>query len=262
MSIVNIISNIKSNPQEPTQESRNDTNGSNQQAFLIIGDSIARGTSNGVGPTPSAGTVYEYFGSVIEVGSDDLEEAVTGSQWPKFGIDYNAATGFKPVFINKAEGGSEFSPYLDNNNWSTSGTRYALAQTAAANCLAALGVTQLRAIFIVLGVNDARGTSSLTQIQLDVDSLFNRLQDNYPGTPVYMVNVGRTESAISNARIDAVRSYITSAVNGNALFKMAFDLRDYANDNPEYYGADNLHLNQTGYDALGAELASFYINSI
>lgn len=262
MSIVNIISNIKSNPQSQETGVRNDTNGSNQQAFLIIGDSIARGTSNGDGPTPAAGTVYEYINSVVQVGSTDLNNAVTGSQWPKFGIDYNAATGFKPVFINRAEGGSEFSPNGDTNNWSTSGNRYGIAQTAAENCLSAMGVTQLRAIFIVLGVNDARGSVDLAQIQLDVDSLFNRLQIDYPGTPVYMVNVGRTESAISNARIDAVRSYITAAINGSSLFKMAFDLRDYAVNNPEYYGDDNLHLNQTGCDALGAELASYYINSI
>lgn len=257
MSLRFIIPVISGGAIEP--EPRDDTNESNQQAFLIIGDSIGRGTSEAPGPTPTAGTVYEYTTSIVQVGSSDLDIAGQGSAYPRMGIDYNASTGYKPVFINKASSGAEFSPNTDTNNYSPTGTLYALAVTAANDCLEAMGVSQLRGIIILLGINDARASdanSPLATVQTNVTSLFDRLQADFPDTPTYVINLGKTSSGFYATRIVAVRSYVEAEVAARDHCMMAYDLRNFE-DFPEYYDADNLHLVQAGNNYLGEQLADF-----
>lgn len=236
------------------------TTADNKQAFVIIGNSIASGaTVSGKGPAPAAGTVYEYTGTAVqEVGANDLTTSATGSAWPQFGISYYNATGKKPVFINTAFGGAEFYPNGDNSNWYTTGTLYAAMQTKVANGLAAIGVQKPAGILIELGINDTRGAQALANIETAVNSLVSRLNTDFPGVPVYWTNIGRNETDITSTRIDAVRGYIASAVAANSTtHKIAFDLRSYAQNNPEYYGPDNLHMNITGNNAWGANLADF-----
>lgn len=244
----------------PTTTSAATTTPDGRQAFVIIGNSIASGTetAGGKGPAPAAGTVFEFNGtSIVEVGANDLSTSNSGSQWPRFGIDYYNITGLKPVFINTASGGAEFYPNNDNNNWYTTGTLYAAMQTKVANGLAALGVTKPAAILIELGINDARGAKTLTSIQEAVSSLSSRLTVSFPDVPVYYTYPGRMETAISNGRIDLVRSYISSTVTSySSTHSIAFDLRTFATDHPEYYGTDSLHLNQAGNNAYGAALAA------
>lgn len=233
-----------------------------KQLIVVIGDSIARGTSDSDGPTPTAGTVYEWNGSsTVQVGSTDLVSAATGSPWPKMGIDYNTATTRKIVYSSSGSGGSNFSPDGDNNNWSTTGTLYNAMKTKVNNGLANIGLSRPRAIFMILGINDARASSNLATVEADVISLFDRLYTDYPNTRVYVVNVGRENAGIVTARIDSVRGYIQTEVTARENVFMAADLRTYAIDHPEYYDDDNLHLNQTGNNALGAELATFLENN-
>jgi hypothetical protein len=228
-----------------------------KQAFLILGDSISRGTSiTGKGTTPEPGTVFEYDGTqILEVGADDLSTSNTGSQYPQMGRDYFNLTGNKCVFINTAYGGAEFSPNGDSFNWASSGVLYEQMKSKVSGGLLALGINKLKGIILLLGINDARGSVALATVQNDVNSLFSRLGADFQDTPLYVVNIGRSETAISNERIDAVRGYIQTAISGTPGAKMIFDLRKYATETPAFYGPDNLHLNISGCNALGSEIA-------
>lgn len=239
-----------------------DTTLDGKQAVGIMGDSIALGsTTTGKGTTPAANTVFEYNGtSIVSVGSNDLSTSSTGSQYPQLGIDYYNATGKKLCYINTAVGGAEYSPNGDTNNWSTSGVNYTSAKTKITNGLGALGLTKLKFIVVILGINDARGSITLTTVQSDVDSFYSRLNTDFPGIPKYLVQIGRSETAISNTRIDAVRGYINTNISTYADCHLAFDLRTYAQSFPSYYGPDNLHLNITGCNALGTDLATYILN--
>jgi lysophospholipase L1-like esterase len=237
---------------------RGDTTADGKQPYLIVGDSIANGTSiSGKGPTPPAGIMYEWNGSaLVEVGSNDLSNANTGSQYPKMAIDLYGLTNNKTVIINGALGGSEFSPNGDSNNWSTSGTLYSAATSKVSAALSNMGLSALRGIILILGINDARGGVSLTTINSDINSLFSRLNASYPNVPIYVCNIGRSETGVSTTRIDAVRGYISSAVSTYNNCYMAADLREYAVAG-NLYSADNLHLNQLGCNRLGAQLAKY-----
>lgn len=231
-----------------------------KQAFLLVGDSIAKGTSiSGKGPTPVSGTVYEWDGSnIVEVGANDLSIANTGSQYPQMGTSYLSITGNRCVFVDCGTGGAYISPGDATINWSTTGSLYAPMKVKAYEGLAALRLQRFRGIILILGINDAGFGTTLTTIQTDLISLFSRLNADFPNTPVYIVNLGRTASAISDSRIDAIRGYYASIISGNPTqYKQAFDLRDYANNTPGYFSPDNVHLNQTGCNALGIELATY-----
>ncbi|HRP30437.1 MAG TPA: SGNH/GDSL hydrolase family protein [Agriterribacter sp.] len=245
----------------PNNNSTNTTE-DGRQLLVIIGNSIARGTSNGEGPTPTTGTVYEWNGSsIVQVGSNDLINAVTGSQWPQMGINYNTASGYKLVFTNSGSGGADFADPGDNNYWATGGTLYPAMKTKTNNALSNMGLTSPRAIFVICGINDARASTPLEDVQAAIADVFDKIEADWPTARVYVVNIGRDATGISTVRINAVRSYLESEVAARANFVMAFDLRIFAEDFPEYYAADNLHLNQTGCNALGVILAAYLDNN-
>lgn len=260
-SSVRIVVPTPEPPEDPFNNEFN-TTGDGEQLFVIIGNSIARGTSAGEGPTPSAGTVFEWNGSaVVEVSNDDLIAAATGSQWPKMGIDYNTATGYKPVFSNSGVGGADFSNPGDNSYWATGGTLYPAMKTKVNNALTELSLTRPRGIFVILGINDARGSQDLVDVEAAITDVFDKLEADWPDTRIYVVNIGREAAGSATARINAIRGYLANEVTARENVVFAFDLRIYADDIPSYYAVDNLHLTQTGNDALGAELATFLISN-
>lgn len=233
-----------------------------KQVFVIIGNSIAVGRSETWGPRPYFYTVFEWNGSaVVPVVNLDLADANDGSPWPQMGIDYNTTMSKKPVFVSTAVSGAYFSETTGDggNNWSTTGARYSAMITKVNSGLAAVGVDEPRGIFIELGINDSRSSVALSQVETDVISLFSRLQTDFPDVPVYVTEIGRHQTAISDARIDAIRGYLENEIGGNV--KMAYDLRIFANDFPEYYSGDLIHLNQTGNNAWGAILATYLISN-
>lgn len=239
------------------------TTADNKQAFLILGDSISQGASDGNGPTPVTGTVYEWYNSaLVQVGAGDLQSTANGgtlgSQWPKFGIDYYNTTGKKPVLINRGSSGASYAFTGDTNNWLSTNTNWTGLLSNVTACLSNLGVSKLRGILIICGINDARRSSyTLASVETALNDLFSRLATNYPGVPVYVTNLGRSETGISDTRIDAIRTYTLAAIAAGANRKLAADLREYATNHPEYYRADLLHLNQSGCDVLGAQLATY-----
>lgn len=237
-----------------------DTNPDGKQLFAILGDSIARGTSDGVGPTPTAGTVFEWDGAAeVEVTNSDLIDANTGSMWPRFGIDHNTNTGRKPVFINTAAGGAEYSPNGDNNNWSSTGTLRAAALTKINSAMSHYAVTKLKGIFVILGVNDARGAVALATIQSDISDFYTWLQTQYPDTPILIAQIGRTESVTAAVRINTIRGYVRSIVEANTNCHFFCNLTSLVSGG--YYDTDNLHLAQTGNNMVGQMAARWFSNS-
>ncbi len=249
-------------PPEDELNNEFNTNEAGQQLFVIIGNSIARGTSEGVGPTPTAGTVYEWNGSaVVEVEDEDLINANTGSPWPHMGMDYYTSKTLKPVFSASGSGGADFANPGDNNYWSTGGTLYPAMKTKVNNALTELGVTRPRGIIMILGINDARAATDLGDVEDAITDVFDKLESDWPDTRIYVVNIGREAAGYSTTRINAIRGYLTNEVNARANVFFAFDLRTYAVDIPAYYSGDNLHLTQAGNDALGEAIATFLISN-
>lgn len=235
-----------------------------KQAWGIVGDSTAVGTSPGKGPTPTTGTVYEFHGGTInEIGSNDLSTANVGSPWPRFGIDYNSGYGMKPVFVSGASGGAEFYPNGDNNNWSTTGTLYAAWKTKMDAALLALGVVKPRGILVSLGINDVRGAQVLANIVADVSGLIDRINTDYNSPLIYFILPGRSEGTAPNGynsnRHQFLRRLILNAINTYANVHVVGSLLPYANWG--LYDTDNLHLTQAGNDKMGEQFARYVLDT-
>ena len=260
MSNVNINRRLILSAAKPT-----DTTVDNKQAFLVIGDSTSAGSNNntGNGPSPVSGTAYYYRRSTTDIVqiSTDIVAAPLGTQYPQFCTDYFNGSGKKAVIIPTGFGGSNFAVRTgESGNWSTTGTLYALAVTDAMNALSILGLTKLKCIFISsLGINDARGTTSLAQIQSDMVSLITRLRTDFPGVPIMIEQIGRSEVASLNARIGTIRGYLKDiALTYNDVYLMGGILSCISSGG---YGADNLHPSQTGNNNRGAMYARWMLNS-
>lgn len=243
------------------------TNALGQQAFLIIGDSTAAGQNNvvkGVGPTPTAGTSYYYRRStntVIQIGATDLALAANppsdGSPWPQFAISYNATSGKKACVISTGVGGSTFSPNGDNTNWSTTGSFYSLAVTDANNCMAVLGVTKLRGIYISCGTNDIGAATALSTVESDINSLITRLQTDFPGVDIVMMQVG-LHVATQSQRRAAITQYIKNAAINNSNVYLLGGLAALLAAGNMTFG--NVHPHQPGNNDLGKQYARWVTN--
>lgn len=240
------------------------TNASNQQVWLIVGDSISRGSSaNGdQGPSPYfTDTIFQYTsGAISAVNTGDLATASTGSPWMKFGIDYYRRTSRKIVFVPQGSGGSNFYPDGDNNNWYTSGSLYATAVSQANAALVANGTTKLRGILMILGINDASavdaGTVTLSEVQTGVDSLFTRLNASFPGVPIHVYNIGRNTAGVSS-NVTAIRAMIEQA----ALTYQNVYIVQRLQNHLDKYQPDLLHLSQYGNDYVSAEAVKNMLSS-
>lgn len=242
-----------------------DTNSQGQQAFLFLGDSIIAGSNNttGPGPTPTSGTAYQWdnISSIIEIGSDDVVtiQPGQGTLIPQFAIDYNAATGYKAVAICRGSGGAEFYPDGDNNNWYSSGTLRAGAESAVTSTLTALGITKLKAIVVILGINDVRSSNSTTDIETGIDSFVTWVTTTYPGIPVLFYQIGRETSSSFSLKQYTVRHKIISVCQSNTDCHLVGNIASYYG--ALIFGADNLHPTQTVNNFMGAGLARWFSNS-
>lgn len=243
----------------------NQTSLNDEQYFVILGDSIAEGASEAVGPTPTSGTVFEWDGaSNVEITSSDVSTANLGSPWPQFGVTFNGLTEKKIVLQCDGASGSEFYPHLDTNNWSTSGTLYAPMVTKAKAGMANIGVTAPRAVIVVLGINDARGTETIANIETAAMSLITRLTADFPSSDIFLVEPGNSGSPTPSQRILDVRQIVNDLATDNTNTYMGFDeVKNFYNADPglDRYMPDILHPNQKGNNEIGSTLASFINNT-
>lgn len=219
------------------------TNASGQQGILLIGDStVAYSTDDTAGPTPTAGTVYEFDyatppGTIVEVGSTDLintgdgASAGNGSPWPKFGVDYNTLSGKKPVFVDTHKYNSTLykATASANLNWiySTSYLKdglYTAMKTKADAGLVALGLTKYKAIFVYLGTNDLNSADTLADVLAAFTQLITYVQADFPGSPIYIVTPSHLGiSSTQTARETDIRGHEINIVSSFTDVRVAYN---------------------------------------
>jgi|SRR5688572_6086595 len=239
----------------------------NRDVIWVIGDSLTRARESGAyGPTPTANTVFQYYGGTInQIGATDIQQDVDdvnwGSMWPKFGINYHSNTGRSPVFALSGKGGTTFSfDASATDTWSTASTLYADSKDFCDDACAAVGVAEPKYTIIHLGINDAFYSASLSNIATDVNSLFSRITTDYPNTIVMMVIIGRLASGSNNLRIASIRSYLVQAARDYTNVHIATSIATFASASTSYYLADNIHLNQTGNNKTADMLGNWISN--
>lgn len=240
-----------------------DTSPDGHQVFGIIGDSNADGRGATI-PTVSSGIFYDWNGSSydeITTQSVSNDDNTKGSIWQQFATDYNTATSYKVNILNGASGGAKFYPDgIDNNNWYTSGTLYSAFTTEMAQALAARGLTKPKAIFINLGINDVRVGTSQANIETGVTSLMSRLTTDFPGVPIIMLQIGRTESDAHTVALYDVRAYlVTTSRNNTDVYLLDGPTAAIAISGG--YNGDNLHYSQTTNNAIGSCINRWFQNS-
>lgn len=251
-----------------SQVSLIDENEDGQGAILVLGDSLAKGSNGdtGVGPTPTANTSFYYRSSnntIAEIGAADLQFArnvpTNGSPWPKFCIDYNTKLSKKAVVVPCGFSSATITPNGNNNNWSASGDNYAIAVADANACMELLEVEKLKAIIIMLGINDSDDATDLQDVEDDARALINRLNTDFPNTDILWFQIGRNSTANNNVRINSIRKIIRDiAVDFDNVHLMG----GYLAASPAgLVSGDNTHLSQTGQNEIGEIAARWFENS-
>lgn len=231
------------------------TDSQGRQAFMVVGDSNAYGAANtNNGPVPGDGIMFDSTGSVLTpVDAAFVAATSVGtnrSAWLQFAIDYNADTGKKIVIVNNGLSGSAFFSGTAGLSWYTNGSLYAAAVTKTNDTLALMGISKLKAIFVVLGIND--GTLNYTY----VSSLIDRLQADYPDTPILMAQIG-TDS-VRNIRTSD-RNIIRNGPINYTDVHFAATLAPLLGAG--LYQASSPHPLMAGYNAFGSMYARWFKNS-
>ena len=244
---------------------RDFTSASGQQVFGWTGDSTQQGSNNSTGPGPTT-TAKQWTGSAITtIGSNDVYNVISGggTPIPQFSNTYMTQyPSYVPVNVPCGSSGSNFSPDGDTNNWSSTGTLRSDFQTKMTNALAAVGVSRPKHIIVGLGINDARqteGVSPIATVLTDIDAFFTWVTTNYPGVPILVCLIGRSEVALITDRISQVRERIITNSRNISDVHIVFQNTSWVGIGGQ--GADNLHPNQTGNNFVGDCVARWYLNS-
>lgn len=238
------------------------TTADGKQGFLIIGDSIAAGSSGVLGPVTATNTLFNWNGtSLDEITTTDISTnpgGTDGTMWKQFAIDHKANTGYAAAVYNAPQSSSEFYPNGDSNNWYTSGSLYDPMKTSANAMLASMGITRFKGIHIILGINDVRGAQTQADVNLGIDSLMSRLLADFPETPILICQLGQTEGSSYNVRLYATRTKLRQVVDSNELIHFCGNLQILTNLSG--FIGDNLHPNQTSNNLFGSMWARHYAN--
>lgn len=224
--------------------------------FLVIGDSIADGRGATI-PTIPGDTLFLWNGSgITEITTQSVsnDDNTKGSIWQNFAVEYKRTFGRKVVIVQKGSGGSEFYPNGDNNNWYTSGTLYATAESDVAACLSFLNIGKLAGVIICCGVNDIRGAQTTNNIGTAIDSLKTRLNSSFSTPQQYWILPGRTDSVFNNDRCQITRRFIVNVcLDSNC--HLVTQLLPFAAWG--MYLGDLLHINQTANDKVGEQIVRY-----
>jgi len=247
-----------------------------QAVVVIHGDSRERGSNNstGPGPTPTAGTVYQWNDSaIVQITNADTWNcpASQGTPHPQFGIKFNELTTLKAIIVPAASAGSTIVFRAESvpttNTWDISGGNlYSDAKTRTTAALAAASVDEPIAIHESLGINDIRRDGTTVSPVLDMPTIvaktqeyMNRLHTDYPNTPVLWSQEGRYETSVLNDRIYAFRkALIDETVARDYLHIVGLNAALIGSGG---YGADGLHRNQTGNNDIGNMRARWMANA-
>lgn len=225
--------------------------------FLFAGDSNINGKGLNPGPTTLPGTCYEWDGSaLIELTTNDVAGAVNGSMCKQFAIDYNANTGKKVVIVHCGFDSSSVYPVADTNNWYTTGTRYAPSVAKAQACLSFVGKSSLTGVIGNLLINDIQHGVTIANMGIGLDSLFSRLDSDFPGVPKLWVNPGRYSVAM-NSTIYQARQTLISKIESNSNHYMFSNAGAFVQITGGY-NADNIHYSNLSLNYIGASAANWF----
>jgi lysophospholipase L1-like esterase len=174
------------------------------------------------------------------------------------GISRYNASGYKSVFVSTGIGGSTFSAAAGNNDWSTTGNNYALMLTDWNNAKALIGVTKPRVIIISLGTNDMGSAVALATVQSDIASLFSRLQSDFPGVDILVLQPG-INTVTTGSRQCAVRQYIKAIAESTSNVYLFGGLVGALGAGRIVF--NNVHPTQPGNNDIGDQFARFLANS-
>lgn len=231
---------------------------------LLIGHSKGRGNSSAAGDNP-VGVLSEWNNStskIVQVGASDVIDAVGGSYWPIFAIEYYRATGRRVQLCNNGIGGSAYRYDLDANlSWYNTGNLWSASVTKARNWLNYVGAVDPDLVVLHLGINDAN-KAPVTTTYADITDLIDRINTEY-NTPRIMVVQEAT-----NPSVFMTTWQLQFNINQFRIWQKQLSF-DYANVevamNEAYlntwltaalaYQGDGVHLTYDGNAFLGARLA-------
>lgn len=222
--------------------------------FAAMGDSFVAGSNNTTGAGPDATGKGYYFrtsdNTIQPITTTDIPGASDGSPWPQFCIDYYNATGYKVVIVPNGVGGTKFF-----DTWDGASGTYTGARTDANDALTAVGngISKLRGVLVICGINDAKGGDDLNTINTKIGNFYTALGADFPGVPIYQAMLGTaTTGANRHPQVRGfIREYAITNPNVNIVCTLA-PFEAYG-----YYGADGIHLVQTGNNVLGSKFNSY-----
>lgn len=234
--------------------------------YFVVGvilDSNSRGYGATAGPTTLAGTCYEWDdggGALVELTTADVSTANDGSAWKQFALDHNARTGQKVVFVIGGVDGSSFYTNVAGgatNNWqpSPTGVCYEPFVAQMANCLEFLGKVKPDLIAGIGGINDEQGSVSTANFIIGVESLFDRLDADYPGVQKLWTQIGRWFTSANSATLYDKRAAFISVIEDYPEHAMCANAFTYVFTTG--YIADNVHYSTNSLNALGASYAKY-----
>lgn len=235
---------------------------SGERVIAIIGDSNARGNSTAVGSTPTAGTVYQWdegAGNLRQITNLDLLEPVAasaiGSQWPRFGITYNALTGKIPVLVDCAVGGTRWHSGTAAVSWDTSGDLWPDARDKINDALTFLSLDRPWAVYINMGINDA-AQDSYTLAQSYLNTTIDRVNAEWSSPRIFVVMIGKANiTAYSDqARILNMRKMIKNLMEIYSNVEVCGSMADLVAWGGNIQ-VDDYHMNFTGNEKHGEMVA-------
>lgn len=231
--------------------------------FVVLGfgDSNMNGTAGTI-TTNIPGEHYFWDGSawtLVTTQSVGNSTPTLGSIYQPFASLHRASFD-RPIYtINCAKGGSYLSPpgtvgvipgtgtpanAVAANSWGTGGDLRGLAETKVANGLAAIQVTAPDLILVNATINDNRHEYPIATVETAMDGFVSWINATWPGVPVLVIQVGRSEFAILNQNLHRQRIKWINLCNANTYFSMVGSSLSL-----QYTGgmeADDLHYNATG----------------
>lgn len=225
------------------------TNGSDQQVWAFIGDSMLQTSDTRMADATFQNTIYQSVSGVISaVGASGFTGETEGSFMHAFGNELYKVTGKKMVGVRSTVGGSKVYLNGADPTWWTTGTLRATAESNNSSALSANGTTKLRGIWTCVGINDATAAQSLANIETAVNSYYAWINTTYPEVPVYVLNIGRNVAG-EDSRVIAIRGYHVAAVAQYSHMHIVANLADYVN----MYHTDLIHLNAFGNDKVAQD---------
>lgn len=252
-------------------QATDDTTSDGKQVIWVVGDSLTvkrNPVGSAYGPTPTAGTVYQWNTSssnLYEIGATDILQSGSGANWgsiwPQAGIEFNNATDKKPVFVTSGVGGTNFGPRTgETDNWSDSSTLYATKKSDLDNCLNYLGLSKPKYIIVMCGTNDAEGNATLANVEIYINNFFAKVQNDYPGVEILILQICKREVGLNTARLIATRNYLKNVAINNTNCYIVFSILQFYSAGG-LMDSDDIHLNQTGNNEVGKMLGKWLRNS-